>query len=101
VIPYLGGYLGAKQKLTAMRDQNFQELLSTVGYTLPTDGPANAHEPMPSEAVGASKNHLEEALEKQVAFSQFLKHSLPQRKAPAQLIQSIQDRINLISIEED
>jgi hypothetical protein len=92
--------LGRKAKLTAMRDQNFQELLSTVGYTLPTDGPANAHEPLPNEAVGASKNHLEEELEKQVAFSQFLKHSLPNRKAPAQLIQSIQDRINLMFAED-
>lgn len=83
-----------------MRDQNFQELLGTAGYSIPEETPANVSESLYTSTIGASKSYMEEELEKQVAFSQFLKHSLPNRKAPAQLIQSIQDRIKLIGSEE-
>lgn len=84
-----------------MRDQNFQELMSKFGNrNLLDDGPGSVSESQDYHTVGAAKSSIEENLDSQIAFKQFLKRSLPTRKPSSEFIQSIKDRIKIIDTTE-
>ncbi|WP_367391936.1 hypothetical protein [Lewinella sp. LCG006] len=85
-----------------MRDQNFQELMSKFGNrNLLDDGPSSVSETQPYHTVGEAKPSIEEQLDSQLAFKQFLKRSLPNIKPSSEFIQSIKDRIKIIDAPEN
>jgi hypothetical protein len=86
-----------------MRDQNFQELMSKFGNRdLLDDGPGSVSETQPyHNSVGEAKPSIEEQLDSQLAFKQFLKRSLPNIKPSSEFIQSIKDRIKIIDAPEN
>jgi hypothetical protein len=86
-----------RRNFTAMRDQNFQEQMSKFGnQSLPDNGPGSISENKDYHTVGAAKSSIEENLDSQIAFKQFLKRGLPTRKPSSEFIQSIKDRIKII-----
>lgn len=86
-----------RRNFTAMRDQNFQELMSKFGNrNLLDDGPGSVSESQDYHTVGAAKPSIAEKLDSQIAFKQFLKRTLPTRKPTSEFIQSIKDRIKII-----
>lgn len=85
------------RNFTAMRDQNFQELMSKSGNrNLLDDGPGSGNKNRPYHTAGETKPNIEEQLDSQLAFKQFLKRSLPNKKPSSAFIQSIKDRIKII-----
>lgn len=85
-----------------MRDQNFQQLMSAIN-TEPlheTVVSSSSSEVLSAYPVGEAKQSTIEELDSQVAFKQFLKRSLPNRKPSKEFIQSIQDRIKIIDPSE-
>lgn len=88
---------GRQRNLTAMRDQNFQQLMNESGSSVYND----SHDSRPQEeqaipCVGASKQPIVEEIDSQLAFKEFLKRNLTHRKPSAEFIKSIQERIKLI-----
>ena len=84
-----------------MRDQHFQELMSNFGQrTLLSDGPGSSSESQDYPTVGAAKPSMQDQLDSQVAFRQFLKQRLSNRKPSSEFIQSIKDRIKIIDAAE-
>lgn len=91
-----------RRNFTAMRDQNFQELMSKfVNRDLLDDGPGSVSETQPYHTVGEAKPSIEEQLDSQIAFKQFLKRSIPNIKPSSEFIQSIKDRIKIIDAPEN
>ena len=81
-----------------MRDQHFQDLMSKSDKNLLNDGPGNASKSQSKNyrSAGEAKSTIEEKLDSQLDFKQFLKRSLPNRKPSSEFIQSIKDRIKTI-----
>ncbi len=99
---FLGIQRHWQRNFTAMRDQNFQELMSKFGNrNLLDDGPGSVSETQPYNTVGEAKPSIEEQLDSQLAFKQFLKRSLPNIKPSSEFIQSIKDRIKIIDAPEN
>lgn len=81
-----------------MRDQNFQNLMNDFAKRPVQDhGPQSVSEASRDYEVGEAKiSRIEEALDNQLAFKEFLKRSLPTRKPTSEFIQSLKDRIKII-----
>ena len=56
----------------------------------------NRSESLLSIPTGEAKPNIIEELDSQIAFKQFLKRNLPNRKPSPEFIKSIQDRIKII-----
>ncbi len=86
-----------QRKLTAMRDQTFQQLMSDFNWApIQSDGPAGRSEENTVTPVGEAKPNIVENLDSQLEFKQFLKRNLPNRKPSSEFIKSIQNRIKLM-----
>jgi len=84
-----------------MRDQNFQQLMSAINIEPLEDAtPNSSSEVLSSFPVGEAKPSIIEELDSQIAFKQFLKRSLPNRKPSSEFIKSIQNRIKIIDTAE-
>ena len=99
---FLGIHQHGRRNFTAMRDQNFQELMSKFGNrNLLDDGPGSVSETLPYHTVGEAKPSIEEQLDSQLAFKQFLKRSIPNIKPSSEFIQSILSALAVSLIVRD
>lgn len=97
---YCGSTLRWRRKFSAMRDQNFQELMSKHITLLPPDGPNSVSETQVNNTVGEAKPSIVEELDSQLSFRAFLKRSIPNSKPSPELIQSLKDRIKIIEFPD-
>ena len=75
--------------------------MSKFNKDLLNDGPGNASETKTSfYSVGEAKASIEEQLDSQLDFKQFLKRSLPNRKPSSEFIKSIKDKIKIIETRD-
>ena len=95
-----GSTLRWRRNFPAMRDQNFQELMSKHITLLPPDGPNSVSETQVNNTVGEAKPSIVEELDSQLSFRAFLKRSLPNSKPSPELIQSLKDRIKIIEFPD-
>ncbi len=80
-----------------MRDQTFQQLMSDFNWApIESDGPAERSNENTISPAGEAKTNIVDHLDSQLAFKQFLKRNLPNRKPSSEFIQSIKNRIKLI-----
>ena len=80
-----------------MRDQTFQQLMSDFNWApLQSDGPAGRSDENTNTLAGEAKPNKVDNLDSQIAFKQFLKRNLPNRKPSSDFIKSIENRIKLM-----